>query len=50
MKFSKPIKVILMYEAESYLAEVNTKMQLKIVQNIQKTEVGIKGKWYKKLT
>lgn len=38
-----------MDDAEEYLAKVNTKMQQKIVRDIQKTEIGIKGKWYKKL-
>ncbi len=45
----KPLKVILMPEAEEYLSKVELKIQFKILNSIQKTEAGFKGEWFTKL-
>ena len=45
----KPLKVILMPEAEEYLSKVERKIQFKILNSIQKTETGFKGEWFAKL-
>ena len=45
----KPLKVILMPEAEKYLSEVERKIQFKMLNSIQKTENGFKGEWFAKL-
>ena len=45
----KPLKVILMPEAEEYLSKVEQKIQFKILNSIQKTETGFKGDWFTKL-
>jgi phage-related protein len=45
----KPLKVILMPEAEEYLSKAEQKIQFKILNSIQKTETGLKGEWFTKL-
>ena len=42
----KPLKVILMPEAEEYLSKVEQKIQFKILNSIQKTETGFKAKYF----
>jgi phage-related protein len=45
----KPIKIILMPEAEEYLSKIDQKIQFKILNSIHKTEIGYKGEWFTKL-
>ncbi len=42
----KPLKVILMPEAEEYLSKVEQKIQFKILNTIQKTETGFKETYF----
>ena len=48
-RLNKRIQVILLDEAEEYLEKVDLKMQIKILKSIEKTEMGFKGQWFKKL-
>lgn len=45
----KPIKVRLMKEAEEYILKQNEKIQKKFLFAFDKTEAGIKGRWFENL-
>lgn len=46
----KEIRVELLEEAEHYFLALNDKMQAKFLRAFDKTESGLKGPWFEKLT
>lgn len=46
----KEIRVELLKEAEDYFLKLNEKIQAKFLKSFDKTELGIKGPWFEKLT
>lgn len=46
----KKIEVELLEEAEDYFLNLNEKMQAKFLKSFDKTESGLKGPWFEKLT
>jgi len=47
---NKEISVELLKEAEDYFLNLNDKIQAKFLKSFDKTESGIKGPWFEKLT
>ena len=47
---NKEISVELLKEAEEYFLKLNDKIQTKFLKSFDKTESGIKGPWFEKLT
>ena len=46
----KKIEVELLKEAEDYFLKLNDKIQAKFLKSFDKTESGLKGPWFEKLT
>jgi phage-related protein len=49
-RLKKEIDVVLLEEAEHYFLNLNEKIQTKFLKSFDKTESGLKGPWFEKLT
>ena len=49
-QLKKPIRVRLLPDAEEYYAGLDEKTKEKFARSFEKTEAGIKGKWFKHLS
>ncbi|NND77542.1 MAG: type II toxin-antitoxin system RelE/ParE family toxin [Flavobacteriales bacterium] len=49
MELNKPIEVRLLPEAEDYFEGLPKKIQVKLLKSFDKTQVGLKGQWFKQL-